>query len=55
MTRIAQGEEEETPAAPEKMEVEEPVEEKPTTGIIPLEPPPPDFILDLPPLGAVGL
>ncbi|KAL5490470.1 PRP21 [Sanghuangporus weigelae] len=55
MTRIAQGEEEEVPAAPERAAVEEPVEEKPKGGLVPLEPPPPDFILDIPPVTAVDL
>lgn len=56
MVRVAQGEEEE--AKPEAPKPETPVEEVKTTskpGIVPLEPTPPDFILDLPPISAVDL
>ncbi|KAH8117529.1 Pre-mRNA splicing factor PRP21 like protein-domain-containing protein [Phellopilus nigrolimitatus] len=56
MTKIAQGEDEEAPAGPEKIEaVLEEVEELPKGGLAALEPPPPDFILDLPPINAVDL
>ena len=54
MAKISQGEEDEAvvPVAKE----EEPVkEEAPKSGIIPLEPPPADFILDLPPITALDL
>ncbi|EJD06005.1 uncharacterized protein FOMMEDRAFT_104418 [Fomitiporia mediterranea MF3/22] len=53
--KISQGEEDETPV-PEKVEEEKVVEEKkPKGGIVPLEPPPSDFILDIPPVNAVDL
>lgn len=56
MARIAQGEEDEAPVVPEKMEeLVEAVSELPKGGIMPLEPPPADFILDVPQVGPVDL
>lgn len=56
MVRVAQGEEDEVkPEAPKAEAAPEEVEETPKTGIAPLEPTPPDFTLDLPPISAVDL
>ena len=54
MIRISQGEDDEAVVAQETVE-EEVVEEQPKGGVTPLEPPPSEFILDLPPISAVDL
>ncbi|THH03808.1 hypothetical protein EW145_g5995, partial [Phellinidium pouzarii] len=56
MERVAQGEDDEVPTGQEQTEVTEEAVVQPTRGgIIPLEPTPPDFLLDLPPINAVDL
>lgn len=54
MTKIEQGEEDEVAAPVVKEEVSI-KDETPKSGIIALEPPPADFILDLPPISALDL
>ena len=56
IVRVSQGEEEEVKPEVAKAGAEaEEVKETVKPGIVPLEPTPPDFILDLPPISAVDL
>jgi splicing factor 3A subunit 1 len=55
MTKIEEGEEEEAAPEAKVQEVTETAAEAKPVGIVPLEPHPPEFILDLPPISAADL
>ena len=55
VTKVTEGEGDDITPGPKEQEVETVVVETLKGGVVALEPPPPEFILDAPPISAVDL